>query len=82
MAHIDDTDTQRANLSFIKLAMHQPLLSRDVEFSLARRWQEDGGDDALHRLVKAYSRLVISISENGGDKLVHGSGGIFQPRAE
>ena len=25
---------------------------------------------------------VISRSENGGDKLVHGSGGISQPRAE
>lgn len=88
MAHIDDTDTQRANLNFIKLAMHQPLLSRDVEFSLARRWQEDGDDDALHRLVKAYSRLVISISTRfrnyglpAGDLVQEGNVGLMQAAA-
>ena len=26
--------------------------------------------------------MVLRLSENGGDKLVHGSGGISQPRAE
>jgi RNA polymerase sigma-32 factor len=88
MAHIDDTDTQRANLNFIKLAMHQPLLSRDVEFNLARRWQEDGDDDALHRLVKAYSRLVISISTRfrnyglpAGDLVQEGNVGLMQAAA-
>ena len=39
MAHINDTDTQRANSNFIKLAMREPLLSRDVEFGLARGWR-------------------------------------------
>ena len=88
MAHIDDTDTQRANINFIKLAMHQPLLSRDVEFNLARRWQEDGDDDALHRLVKAYSRLVISISTRfrnyglpAGDLVQEGNVGLMQAAA-
>jgi len=65
--------------------MHQPLLSRDVEFNLARRWQEDGDDDALHRLVKAYSRLVISISMRfrnyglpAGDLVQEGNVGLMQ----
>ena len=32
--------------------------------------------------VRAAAKLLLNSSENGGDKLVHGSGGISQPRAE
>ena len=34
MAHIDGSETQRANLAFIKRSMREPLLSRDREFEL------------------------------------------------
>ena len=88
MAHIDDTETQRANLNFIKLSMREPLLSRDVEFGLARRWREDGDDKALHRLVRAYSRLVISIATRFrnyglpvGDLVQEGNVGLMQAAA-
>ncbi len=40
MAHIDDTETRRANLDFIRTAMRTPLLSREHELELARRWRE------------------------------------------
>ena len=60
MAHIDGSETQRANVAFIKRSMREPLLSRDREFHLARRWRENDDEDALHELVRAYTRLVIS----------------------
>ena len=34
------------------------------------------------RSQKSLGGALIAIHENGGDKLVHGSGGISQPRAE
>ena len=37
-----------------------------------------GGDDDLGRVQQGTELM----DENGGDKLVHGSGGISQPRAE
>ena len=60
MAHIDDPATQRANLSYIRTSMAAPLLSRDHEFELARRWRDAGDERALHALVRAYARLVVS----------------------
>lgn len=60
MAHIDDPATQRANLSYIRASMGEPLLSRDHEFELARRWRDAGDEQALHALVRAYARLVVS----------------------
>ena len=60
MPHIDDPQTQRANLNFIKASMKEPLLTRDHEFDLARRWREHEDEAALHELVRAYTRLVIS----------------------
>ena len=33
-------------------------------------------------LANKMARIVWGADENGGDKLVHGSGGISQPRAE
>jgi RNA polymerase sigma-32 factor len=60
MAHIDDPKTQRANLEYIRTSMKEPLLERDNEFELARRWREDGDEAALHTLVRSYMRLVVA----------------------
>ncbi|MFN7634752.1 MAG: sigma factor, partial [Acetobacteraceae bacterium] len=60
MPHIDDPETQRANLSFIRASRRAPLLTRDHEFDLARRWREEGDQKALHELVRSYTRLVVS----------------------
>src|SRR5258708_37705341 len=60
MAYIDDPTTQKANLSFIKASMRTPLLSRDREFELARRWREGGDTAELHELVRASTRLRIA----------------------
>ena len=34
------------------------------------------------QLLLAHHLKALKLPENGGDKLVHGSGGISQPRAE
>lgn len=62
MVHIDDTQTRRANLDFIRAAMRTPLLSREHELELARRWREKGDDAALKELVAAYARLAVSVA--------------------
>ena len=61
MAMFNDTiDTQRANRRLIRESMNAPLLSRDHELELARRWRTFGDEQALHELIKSYMRLVIS----------------------
>lgn len=60
MALIDTPETQKANRRFIKAAMTAPLLEQEREFALARRWREQGDQDALHALTTAYLRLVIA----------------------
>jgi RNA polymerase sigma-32 factor len=62
MSHVDDGETFRANSAFIKSAMRAPLLERDREFGLARRWREQGDQAALHQLVTAHTRLVVSFA--------------------
>ena len=85
MTHIDDPHTQRANLSFIKASMKEPLLLRDHEFDLARRWREAGDVGALHELVCAYTRLVVATASRFrnyglpmGDLVQEGNVGLMQ----
>ncbi len=52
MPHIDDPETQRANLAFIKRSMREPLLSREYEFELARRRRREEDECALHSSVR------------------------------
>ena len=85
MAHVDDPVTQRANLDYIKTAMRQPLLERADEFALAQRWRSEGDAKALHALVGAYTRLVVSIASRfrhyglpNGDLIQEGNVGLMQ----
>jgi len=88
MVHIDDPATQRANLRFIRAVMKAPLLSRDREFDLARRWREEGDAAALHQLVCAYARLVVAVATRYrgyglpmGDLVQEGNVGLLQAAA-
>lgn len=88
MAYIDDPETQKANLAFIKASMKEPLLSRDHEFDLARRWREEGDAAALHELVRAYTRLVVATAVRFrnyglpmGDLVQEGNVGLMQAAA-
>src|SRR5262245_48772100 len=51
-----------ADRRFVKRAMSAPLLDRDRELDLARRWREEQDEDALHELCTAYMRLVVAIA--------------------
>ncbi len=43
-------------------AMAAELLDAETEIALARRWRDEGDEQALHRLVTAYLRLAISMA--------------------
>jgi RNA polymerase sigma-32 factor len=60
MALSDTIDAQRANRRLIRESMNAPLLSRDHELELARRWRYANDERALHELIQSYMRLVIS----------------------
>ncbi|GFZ96543.1 RNA polymerase factor sigma-32 [Elstera cyanobacteriorum] len=88
MTHIDDVDTQRANLGFVRRSMAAPLLSREEEFALARRWREHQDERALHSLVRAYGRLVVAMAARFrryglpvGDLVQEGNVGLMQAAA-
>ncbi|HCD49604.1 MAG TPA: RNA polymerase factor sigma-32, partial [Alphaproteobacteria bacterium] len=83
---MDDRDeTLRADNRYIRTVMRESLLERDDETQLARAWRDDHDEKALHRLVIAYSRLVISIASKFrhyglplGDLIQEGNIGIMQ----
>lgn len=88
MAYRDDTETQRANLAFMRRAMRTPILSREEEFALARRWRGQRDERAMHRLVEAYSRLVVAAAQKYrhyglplGDLMQEGEIGLLQAAA-
>ncbi len=62
MPQFEDAQAQRAQTRFIRRSMAEPLLSRDREYYLARSWREDGDADSLHELIRAYTRLVVSLA--------------------
>jgi RNA polymerase sigma-32 factor len=88
MAHLDDPATQRANIRYIRQSMKQPLLTREHEMDLARRWREEEDESALHELVTCYTRLVISMASRFrnyglpmGDLVQEGNVGLMQAAA-
>lgn len=88
MSYIDDPLTQKANLGFIKSSMKEKLLERKEEFELARRWREENDERALHKLVRAYTRLVVATASRFrnyglpmGDLIQEGNVGLMQAAA-
>ncbi len=89
MAYIDDPQTQKANLRYIRTSMRQPMLEREDEFELARRWRGKADEAALHKLVLSYTRLVISTAARFrnyglpmGDLVQEGNIGLLQAAAK
>ncbi|MBL8671732.1 MAG: RNA polymerase factor sigma-32 [Alphaproteobacteria bacterium] len=88
MAHLDDPETQRANLAYIKRSMREPLLTREHEVDLAVRWRTGQDEKALHELVTSYTRLVVSSAVKFrnyglplGDLVQEGNVGLMQAAA-
>ncbi|MEM6780904.1 MAG: RNA polymerase factor sigma-32 [Pseudomonadota bacterium] len=85
MAHIDDPQTQKANMEYIRNAMNEPLLEKEHELELARRWREEDDEKALHELIRSYTRLVVSMASRFknyglpiGDLIQEGNIGLMQ----
>lgn len=88
MAHVDDPTTQQANMRYIRTAMEAPMLEREHELSLARRWKDDRDEKALHELIQSYTRLVVSIATKFrnyglpiGDLIQEGNVGLMEAAA-
>ncbi|MGP1394142.1 MAG: RNA polymerase factor sigma-32 [Inquilinaceae bacterium] len=88
MPHFDDPETKRANMNYIRSSMNEPLLEREHELELARRWRDDQDEEALHALVRSYTRLVISAASRFrnyglpmGDLVQEGNVGLMQAAA-
>ena len=85
MAYVDDANTQKANLGYIRSSMKEPMLEREHEFELATRWRTMGDEKALHELIKSYTRLVIAAAAKFkyyglpmGDLIQEGNLGLMQ----
>jgi len=59
MAAVESLEVQRANRRFIARSMRAPMLTREHETDLARRWRDHDDVAALHEIITAYSRLVV-----------------------
>ncbi|MBR9826518.1 MAG: RNA polymerase factor sigma-32 [Alphaproteobacteria bacterium] len=68
LRHTSSAPSVRAELresgqqDFVRAAMAEPLLEREEEADLARRWRDDGDEVALHKLTRAHMRLVVSLA--------------------
>ena len=58
MKNIFDNDSK----SFIKTAMSLPLLEQTHEYELASKWKDSKDEAALHELIQAHMRLVVSFA--------------------
>ena len=47
---------------YISAAMDAPMLEREYEVALARRWRDEEDADALHEIIEAHIRLVVRIA--------------------
>ena len=88
MGYIDTPETLQANRKFIRKAMKVGLLEADYERDLARRWRDHGDESALHEMVTAYIRLVVSMATKFrsyglpvGDLVQEGCIGLMQAAA-
>ncbi len=50
------------NRDLIRAAMAAPMLEKELELDLARRWRENRDSKALGQLTRSYLRLVISMA--------------------
>jgi len=60
MSYVETPTTRDAGREFIRVSMNAALLSRERELELAYSWRDKRDETALHELVLAYMRLVIS----------------------
>ena len=62
MARGQGTYPDKNDRRFISAAMDAPLLEREYEADLARRWRDEGDESALHEIINAHVRLVVKVA--------------------
>lgn len=62
MSQISTAATERSNRRYISATMEAPLLERDHEADVARRWLAERDTAALHELIESHARLVVRIA--------------------
>ena len=75
----------RNDRRYISAAMDAPMLERQYESNLGRRWRDDQDADALHELIEAHIRLVVRIASKYkgyglpiGDLIQEGNTGLLE----
>lgn len=70
---------------YISAAMDAPMLEREYEADLARRWRDEEDADALHEIITAHIRLVVRIATKFkgyglpiGDLIQEGNRGLLE----
>lgn len=70
---------------YISAAMDAPMLEREYEADLARRWRDEEDADALHEIIEAHIRLVVRIASKFkgyglpiGDLIQEGNRGLLE----
>ncbi len=85
MSQFSANETRQSDNLYIRHTMRQPLLEREYEVELAIRWRDKGDDRAMHELVMAYARIVVSAASkyryyglSNGDLIQEGNVGLMQ----
>jgi len=85
MTQVSANETRQSDNSYIRYTMQQPLLEREHEVELATKWRDEGDDRAMHELVMAYARIVVSAASryryyglSNGDLIQEGNIGLMQ----
>lgn len=52
----------RQTRNYVRHSMAEKMLDPETELALARAWRDNRDERALHRLIRAYSRLAISLA--------------------
>lgn len=70
---------------YISAAMDAPMLEREYEVELARRWRDEEDAEALHEIITAHIRLVVRIASKFkgyglpiGDLIQEGNRGLLE----
>ena len=62
MAIAKNVNLNKLDRKFLNDSMREPMLSRDEEKELAEAWVFNSDKKAMHRITRAYSKLVIAFS--------------------
>ncbi len=62
MAIAKNINLNKLDRKFLNDSMKEPMLSRDEEKRLAEAWVFKNDKKAMHKIIKAYSKLVIAFS--------------------